>query len=60
MLPDDLAGLDVLLADPELLVLIAPRRERELREASKFSERGRPSLAMESYVRLMVVKHRCG
>ena len=39
---------------------IAIRWERELAEASKFSDRGRPSLAMETYVRLMVLKHRCG
>jgi IS5 family transposase len=60
VLPDDLARLDELLSDPELLVPIAIRWERELREASKFSDRGRPSLAMESYVRLMVIKHRSG
>ena len=60
VLPDDLARLDELLADPELLVPIAIRWERELREASKFSDRGRPSLAMETYVRLMVIKHRSG
>src|SRR5256885_7033331 len=51
--PDDLARLDELLSDPELLVPIAMRWERELREASKFSDRGRPSLAMETYVRLI-------
>jgi IS5 family transposase len=60
VLPDDLARLDELLADPGLLAPIAIRWERELREASKFSDRGRPSLAMETYVRLMVLKHRCG
>jgi IS5 family transposase len=60
VLPDDLARLDELLSDPELLVPIAIRWERELREASKFSDRGRPSLAMETYVRLMVLKHRYG
>jgi transposase, IS5 family len=60
VLPDDLARLDELLSDPELLVPIAIRWERELREASKFSDRGRPSLAMESYVRLMVIKRRSG
>ena len=60
VLPDDLARLDELLSDPELLVPIAIRWERELAEASKFSDRGRPSLAMETYVRLMVLKHRCG
>jgi len=60
VLPDDLARLDALLADPELLAPIAVRWERELREASRFAGRGRPSLAMETYVRLMVVKHRSG
>ena len=39
---------------------IAIRWERELAEASRFADRGRPSLAMETYVRLMVLKHRCG
>jgi transposase, IS5 family len=60
VLPDDLARLDELLCDPDLLAPIALRWERELAEASKFSGRGRPSLAMETYVRLMVLKHRCG
>ena len=60
VLPDDLARLDELLSDPELLVPIAIRWERELREASRFADRGRPSLAMESYVRLMMIKHRSG
>ncbi len=59
-LPGDLARLDELLADPELLTPIAVRWERELSEASRFSDRGRPSLAMETYVRLMVIKHRSG
>jgi transposase, IS5 family len=60
VLPDDLARLDELLCDPELLAPIALRWQRELAEASRFSGRGRPSLAMETYVRLMVLKHRCG
>jgi IS5 family transposase len=60
VLPDDLGRLDELLSDPELLVPIAIRWERELREASRFADRGRPSLAMETYVRLMVIKHRSG
>jgi IS5 family transposase len=60
VLPDDLASLDVLLADPELLAPIALRWERELMEASRFSPRGRPSMPIETYVRLMVVKHRSG
>ena len=60
VLPDDLARLDELLCDPELLMPIALRWERELAQAGRFSDRGRPSLAMETYVRLMVLKHRCG
>jgi transposase, IS5 family len=59
-LPDDLARLDELLSDPALLAPIAQRWERELAEAGRFSGRGRPSLAMETYVRLMMLKHRYG
>jgi transposase, IS5 family len=59
-LPDDLAALDELLSDPALLAPIAQRWERELAEAGRFSDRGRPSLAMDTYVRLMVLKHRYG
>jgi transposase, IS5 family len=59
-LPDDLARLDELLADPVLLAPIAVRWERELSEASRFAPRGRPSMPMETYVRLMVIKHRSG
>ena len=60
VLPDDLARLDELLADSGLLAPIAVRWERELTEASRFSRRGRPSMPMETYVRLMVIKHRSG
>ncbi len=59
-LPDDLAALDELLSDPALLAPIAQRWERELAVAGRFSDRGRPSLAMDTYVRLMVLKHRYG
>jgi len=60
VLPDDLARLDELLADPALSAPIAVRWERELRQASRFCPRGRPSMPMETYVRLMVIKHRSG
>ncbi len=59
-LPDDLAALDELLADPVLLAPIAVRWERLLIEAGSLAGRGRPTIAMETYVRLMVVKHRSG
>jgi IS5 family transposase len=53
-LPDDLAGLDRLLSDPALLVPISNAWE------SGGSGRGRPSIAMETYVRLMLLKQRHG
>jgi transposase, IS5 family len=59
-LPDDLAKLDELLSDPALLAPIAARWERLLAEAGSAPGRGRPSIAMETYVRLMAIKHRCG
>jgi IS5 family transposase len=53
-LPDDLAGLDRLLSDPALLVPISNAWEGGARG------RGRPSIAMETYVRLMLLKQRHG
>jgi len=59
-LPDDLARLDELLADPGLLAPIRVRWERLLAEAESVPGRGRPTIPMETYVRLMIVKHRSG
>ena len=53
-LPEDLARLDVLLGDPALLEPIAARWEAAARD------RGRPTIAMSLFVRLMVVKQRSG
>lgn len=53
-LPEDLARLDRVLSDELLLFPIAQAWEQTARE------RGRPSIAMTSFVRLMVVKHRTG
>lgn len=53
-LPDDLARLDVLLSDP---VLLAPIERRWVVEAR---DRGRPTIAMGLFVRLMVIKQRTG
>jgi transposase, IS5 family len=58
--PEDLAGLDELLSDRALLAPIAVRWERLLAEAGSVPGVGRPTIAMETYVRLMIVKHRCG
>jgi IS5 family transposase len=59
-LPDDLARLDDLLSDPALLAPIAVRWERLLVEAGSVPGRGRPTIPMDTYVRLMILKHRCG
>jgi transposase, IS5 family len=53
-LPEDLAGLDVLLRDPALLAPIASAWRREA------LTQGRPTISMARYVRLMVIKQRTG
>src|SRR4051794_37010221 len=53
-LPDDLARLDRVLLDPALLSPVEAAWERSARD------RGRPSIAIATFVRLMVVKHRTG
>ena len=53
-LPDDLARLDRVLSDPVLLAPIERAWEQSARE------RGRPSISMSSFVRLMVIKQRTG
>jgi transposase, IS5 family len=53
-LPDDLARLDRVLSDPLLLFPIAQAWDQDARE------RGRPSIAMATFVRLMVIKQRTG
>ena len=58
-LPEDLAALDVLLADPELLWPFVERwRARCSRDRPAVLTEGRPTIAMETYVRLMVLKQR--
>lgn len=60
-LPEELAALDRLLLDPELLAPIVERFRRELIEAERgVLSDGRPTIAMETYVRLMVLKQRFG
>lgn len=53
-LPEDLARLDRVLADPALLAPVTAAWEESARG------RGRPSIAIASFVRLMVVKQRTG
>jgi transposase, IS5 family len=53
-LPEDLAALDVLLSDRRLLEPIAADWRREA------LCQGRPSIPMDVYVRLMIIKARTG
>jgi IS5 family transposase len=58
-LPEDLAALDGLLADPGLLGPIVERFRREVIEDRRaVLTDGRPTIAMETYIRLMVLKAR--
>jgi transposase, IS5 family len=58
-LPEDLAALDELLSDPGLLAPITERFRREVeQERRAVLTDGRPTIAMETYVRLMVLKQR--
>jgi len=58
-LPEDLAALDVLLSDHGLLWPIVERWQQEFRETGRLVlTEGRPTIAMETYVRLMALKQR--
>jgi IS5 family transposase len=58
-LPADLAALDELLSGPGLLEAFVEHWQREARLTGvSAAEHGRPTIAIETYVRLMVLKHR--
>ena len=58
-LPEDLAALDRLLSDPELAMVFLERWRREVIDTGRLVlTDGRPTIAMETYVRLMVLKAR--
>jgi transposase, IS5 family len=58
-LPVDLAALDGLLSDPELAMVFLERWRREVAATGRLVlTEGRPTIAMETYVRLMVLKAR--
>jgi len=60
-LPEDLARIDVLLAQEELLWPIVERWRLEFEQTGRLVlSDGRPTIAMESFVRLMVLKVRYG
>ncbi len=61
VLPEDLAALDVLLDTPGLLAPIAAHWQREAEQRGRSAAaHGRPTIAMQTYVRLMVLKQRHG
>jgi transposase, IS5 family len=58
-LPEDLAALDGLLSDPELLWPLVERWRQEFEETGRLVlTEGRPTIPLETYVRLMVLKQR--
>jgi transposase, IS5 family len=58
-LPADLAALDELLCDPGLFAPITARWQLEFAHTGRaVLTEARPTIAMETYVRLMVLKHR--
>lgn len=60
-LPADLAALDALLSGPGLLAPFAACWQREaLASGTSSADHGRPTIAIETYVRLMVLKARHG
>jgi IS5 family transposase len=60
-LPRDLGALDELLCHPRLLAPFVEHWQREaLLSGVSAAGHGRPTLAIETYVRLMVLKHRHG
>jgi len=60
-LPGDLAALDELLSDPGLLAPFCAHWHSEaIASGTSAADHGRPTIAIETYVRLMVLKARFG
>ena len=60
-LPEDLAWIDALLRDEALLAPIGAHWDREAEQRGGSAKaHGRPTISMQMYVRLMVLKHRYG
>jgi IS5 family transposase len=61
VLPADLARVDELLSEPELLAPFRTLwRARDAASGGQASSFGRPTIAMATYVRLMVLRSRTG
>jgi IS5 family transposase len=60
-LPEDLARLDQVLSDPQILTpFLARFRSLAAELAADPLTRGRPTMPMATYLRLMIIKHRTG
>src|SRR5712691_5411871 len=60
-LPEDLAQIEALLRDEALLAPIEAHWDREAQARGRAAKaHGRPTIAMATYVRLRVLKHRYG
>ena len=60
-LPADLAAIDELLKDDQILTPFRTHWDEEVKAGLiSSSRRGRPTIAMATYVRLMMLKHRYG
>jgi IS5 family transposase len=58
-LPQDLAALDLLLSDHELLWPLVERWRREFEQTGRaVLTEGRPTIAMETFIRMMLLKQR--
>jgi IS5 family transposase len=58
-LPEDLAALDVLLSDRELLWPLVERWRQEFEQTGRaVLTEGRPTIALETYIRMMLLKQR--
>jgi transposase, IS5 family len=58
-LPEDLAAIDELLRDEGLLAPIEAHWQKEAEARGRSAKRhGRPTIPMQTYVRLLVLKHR--
>jgi transposase, IS5 family len=58
-LPENLAALDGLLSDPQLLFPLVERWRQEFEQTGRLVlTEGRPTIPLETYVRLMVLKQR--
>jgi IS5 family transposase len=60
-LPEDLARLDELLADPALMAPVEAHWQAEAKQRGRSTRsHGRPTIPMATYVRLMIIKQRSG